>query len=106
MKKITNLFVLTTLALVMATSCDDQVQNIENRSITPEFVVKMPESLGNIQVTVQNEKIDIKNVSTGRISSYTSLQDVKLPVGLYDMTYSADAKVPDVVISDGSRKLV
>lgn len=95
MKKITNLFVLTTLALVMATSCDDQVQNIENRSITPEFVVKMPESLGNIQVTVQNEKIDIKNVSTGRISSYTSLQDVKLPVGLYDMTYSADAKVPD-----------
>ena len=37
--------------------------------------------------------MEAKNITTGRVLQFASLQDVKLLVGLYDFTYSADVKI-------------
>ena len=73
---------------------DDGNEPASNSNITPQFEITLPSSLDSLGGKITNPSIEVKNVSTGRTSTFDSESSVSLPTGLYDITYKADVAVP------------
>ena len=89
MKRIFNILAIALLAV----ACDDTVGDSPNATYSPQVNVALPDSLA--AGTVQSEKFEVRNVSTGRTTTFSSRQDLKLTVGLYDVTYEAEVLLAD-----------
>ncbi|MSS16462.1 DUF4876 domain-containing protein [Bacteroidales bacterium Oil-RF-744-WCA-WT-10] len=82
--------------MLALTACnDDGNEPASNSNITPQFEITLPSSLDSLGGKITNPSIEVKNVSTGRTSTFGSESSVSLPTGLYDITYKADVAVPD-----------
>ncbi len=92
MKKMIYLLSLCmTLALA---ACTDDSNEPSSNNITPKFEITLPSSLDGLGGKITNPVIEVKNVSTGRTSTFDSEASVSLPTGLYDITYKADVALP------------
>ncbi len=88
--------IIMTLVLIAGlAACDDTIEKLGTKYITPQFSVVMPEELAGRNVKTLAEKIEVKNISTGRTIIYSSRDDLNMPTGLYDVTYSAEVQVAD-----------
>lgn len=93
MKKLIYLLSLC-MMLALAACNDDSNEPAINSNITPHFEIALPGSLDSLGGKITNPVIEVKNVSTGRTSTFDSEASVSLPTGLYDITYKADVAVP------------
>ncbi|MDD6686802.1 DUF4876 domain-containing protein [Sodaliphilus pleomorphus] len=93
MKKM--IYLLSMCMMLALTACnDDGNEPTSNSNITPQFEITLPSSLDTLGGKITNPSIEVKNVSTGRTSTFDSESSVSLPTGLYDITYKADVAVP------------
>ena len=93
MKKM--IYLLSMCMMLALTACnDDGKEPTSNSNITPQFEITLPSSLDSLGGKITNPSIEVKNVSTGRTSTFDSESSVSLPTGLYDITYKADVAVP------------
>ncbi|MDD6473981.1 MAG: DUF4876 domain-containing protein [Sodaliphilus pleomorphus] len=93
MKKM--IYLLSMCMMLALTACnDDGNEPTSNSNITPQFEITLPSSLDSLGGKITNPSIEVKNVSTGRTSTFDSESSVSLPTGLYDITYKADVAVP------------
>lgn len=93
MKKM--IYLLSMCMMLALTVCnDDGNEPASNSNITPQFEITLPSSLDSLGGKITNPSIEVKNVSTGRTSTFDSESSVSLPTGLYDITYKADVAVP------------
>lgn len=93
MKKM--IYLLSMCMMLALTACnDDGNEPASNSNITPQFEITLPSSLDSLGGKITNPSIEVKNVSTGRTSTFDSESSVSLPTGLYDITYKADVAVP------------
>ena len=93
MKKM--IYMLSMCMMLALTACnDDGNEPASNSNITPQFEITLPSSLDSLGGKITNPSIEVKNVSTGRTSTFDSESSVSLPTGLYDITYKADVAVP------------
>lgn len=93
MKKM--IYLLSMCMMLALTACnDDGNEPVSNSNITPQFEITLPSSLDSLGGKITNPSIEVKNVSTGRTSTFDSESSVSLPTGLYDITYKADVAVP------------
>ena len=92
-----NLLAALVALLLAATACDDTLGDITSQSLLPAHLnITMPAELSDAQaVTIVEETFEIKNVTTGRTSTYTSRNDINLAPGLYDVNYTAVVDVTD-----------
>lgn len=93
MNKLTLYFLLFAMTIASVACDDHNVPKESNTHLVPEFSIAMPDAWTSLEPQVHNEKVEAKNITTGRVLQFASLQDVKLLVGLYDFTYSADVKI-------------
>lgn len=80
-------------AIAVLASCDDKLDDSLARYPLPATVTLPADMAGG---TVSNEKIEIRDVSSGGRTTYTRLADVSLKTGLYDVGYDADVTVGNV----------
>lgn len=93
MKKM--IYLLSMCMMLALTACnDDGNEPASNSNITPQFEITLPSSLDSLGGKITNPSIEVKNVSTGRTSTFDSESSVSLSTGLYDITYKADVAVP------------
>ena len=82
----TILFLLA-LPLMALSSCSD-----EDSSSVPhtqsKFTVTLPEGISDLKI--EDQSLQLTNLSTGKTVKYQSLNDVDLMEGLYDCVYSAE----------------
>lgn len=89
------IYLLSMCMMLALTACnDDGNEPASNSNITPQFEITLPSSLDSLGGKITNPSIEVKNVSTGRTSTFDSESSVSLPTGLYDITYKADVAVP------------
>lgn len=78
---------LMALPLVALSSCSD-----EDSSSVPhtqsKFTVTLPEGISDLKI--EDQSLQLTNLSTGKTVKYQSLNDVDLMEGLYDCVYSAE----------------
>ena len=78
---------LKALPLVALSSCSD-----EDSSSVPhtqsKFTVTLPEGISDLKI--EDQSLQLTNLSTGKTVKYQSLNDVDLMEGLYDCVYSAE----------------
>lgn len=78
---------LMALPLMALSSCSD-----EDSSSVPhtqsKFTVTLPEGISDLKI--ENQSLQLTNLSTGKTVKYQSLNDVDLMEGLYDCVYSAE----------------
>ena len=88
--------VMFVMALAIACGCDDSLENsIQLYSV--EVQIDLPEDVQG--VALSNERYEFKNVSTGRSATFSSAEDIKVTVGLYDVTLTAEAEMPNGTVS-------
>lgn len=88
--------VMFVMALAIACGCDDSLENsIQLYSV--EMQIDLPEDVQG--VALSNERYEFKNVSTGRSATFSSAEDIKVTVGLYDVTFTAEAEMPNGTVS-------
>ena len=88
--------VMFVMALAIACGCDDSLENsIQLYSV--EMQIDLPEDVQG--VALSNERYEFKNVSTGRAATFSSAEDIKVTVGLYDVTFTAEAEMPNGTVS-------
>lgn len=88
-------FVIVIAALLMC-GCDDKLESsIELYEVTVD--IEMPSDVQGMTLT--NEVYTFKNVSTGRTASFSSSDGIRVMVGLYDVTYTAEAQLPNGMVS-------
>ena len=87
---------LMSVALILC-SCDDKLSDVASSASFPVHLnITMPTDLdGGSSAAITNEVFEVKNVTTGRITTYTSRNDITLKPGLYDVSYSAVVNVTD-----------
>lgn len=90
------ILVLMSVALILW-SCDDKLSDVASSASFPVHLnITMPTDLdGGPSAAITNEVFEVKNVTTGRITTYTSRNDITLKPGLYDVSYSAVVNVTD-----------
>ena len=78
-------------------SCDDKLGDIASTTSLPVHLnITMPADLDGAETgELSDEVFEIKNVTTGRVTTYTSRNDINLPPGLYDVSYNAVVSVTD-----------
>ena len=78
-------------------SCDDKLSDVAlSTSLPVHLNITMPTNLeGAVGGEISDEVFEIKNVTTGRVTTYTSRNDITLKPGLYDVSYSAVVNVTD-----------
>ncbi len=81
---------LLAIVAITATSCDDKLS--DTGTVTPTISVTMPDGLE--KATVVSEKLQVKDVSSGRTTTYDTSKGLALAEGLYDLTYDAEISVP------------
>lgn len=78
---------LMALPLMALSSCSD-----EDSSSVPhtqsKFTVTLPEGISDLKI--EDQSLQLTNLSTGKTVKYQSLNDVDLMEGLYDCVYSAE----------------
>ena len=78
---------LMALPLVALSSCSD-----EDSSSVPhtqsKFTVTLPEGISDLKI--EDQSLQLTNLSTGKTVNYNSLNDVDLMEGIYDCVYSAE----------------
>lgn len=88
-----NFKLLMAAAVVLtAGGCDDKLDNNAIERYALPVAISLP---ANVTGEISNEKIEVRDVSSGAKTVYSALGDVKLKTGLYDVSYDAD------VVSDG-----
>ena len=88
-----NFKLLMAVAVVLtAGGCDDKLDNNAIERYALPVAISLP---ANVTGEISNEKIEVRDVSSGAKTVYSALGDVKLKTGLYDVSYDAD------VVSDG-----
>ena len=82
---------------VILWSCDDKLSDVASSTSLPVHLnITMPTDLeGAVGGEISEEVFEIKNVTTGRLTTYTSRNDITLKAGLYDVSYSAVVNVTD-----------
>ena len=87
---------LMVMAMLMC-SCDDKLSDVASSASFPVHLnITMPTDLdGGSSAAITNEVFEVKNVTTGRITTYTSRNDINLKPGLYDVSYSATVSMTD-----------
>lgn len=87
---------LMSVALILW-SCDDKLSDVVSSTSLPVHLnITMPTDLeGAVGGEISEEIFEIKNVTTGRVTTYTSRNDITLKLGLYDVSYSAVVNVTD-----------
>ena len=88
-KYIYSIVVVALAALLV--SCDDTLDQSIVR-YTPTINISMP--AGMEQATVVSEKWQVKDVSTGRTTTFADRRDIALKAGLYDLLLDATITVP------------
>ena len=88
--KAIKILMTTVVAMIFLSSCDDKIDNSLNY-YTPHFSITLPDNLSSAKTI--KESFEVKNVSTGRTTTYSAREDVNLKVGLYDITYEAEMSV-------------
>ncbi len=78
--------------VITAGGCDDKLDNNLIERYALPVAISLP---ANVTGEIINEKIEVRDVSSGAKTVYSALGDVKLKTGLYDVSYDAD------VVSDG-----
>lgn len=82
-------FVLSVLTL---SSCDDSFEDAASGMVETIFVVDLPKDVSD--ATLKNEKLTLRNVSSGRVQEFSSTASpVLLIPGLYDVTYEAEMEL-------------
>ena len=78
-------------------SCDDKLSDVASSTSLPVHLnITMPADLESaVGGEISDEVFEIKNVTTGRVTTYTSRNDINLKPGLYDVSYSAVVNVND-----------
>ncbi len=87
------LLAISVAALAGTTACDDKLDAVQAR-VAPQVEMAMPASLEGAKIV--SERIEVKNVSTGRSTVFTSWTDVELAPGLYDFGYEAEVELDGV----------
>lgn len=87
---------LMVMAMLMC-SCDDKLSDVASSASFPVHLnITMPTDLDvGSSAAITNEVFEVKNVTTGRITTYTSRNDINLKPGLYDVSYSATVSMTD-----------
>lgn len=84
------------IAAMLVCSCDDPLEgSIRLHDVCID--IRLPEDAENVELT--NEAYKFRNISTGRISSFSVADKIKVMTGLYDVTYTADAHMPNGALS-------
>lgn len=88
------LFILA--AALTVCGCDDSLDSdaILNKVIVD---VRLPDDV--LGLTLENERYDFKNISTGRTATFSSAENIRLMVGLYDVAYTAQAHMPNGTVT-------
>ena len=90
-----HLYMCAMLAAAMlavgATSAHDMFYDPDGQ-VAASISVAMPQGMEN--ATVLSQQIAFKDVSTLRTITFSSLNGINLPAGLYDVTYDAEVSVP------------
>ena len=55
------------------------------------LVIDLPADLDGVELT--DERYEFKNISTGRTSTFDAADGIRLMTGLYDVTYTASARL-------------
>ena len=78
-------------------SCDDKLSDIASSTSLPVHLnITMPADLESaVGGEISDEVFEIKNVTTGRVTTYTSRNDINLKPGLYDVSYEALLEITD-----------
>lgn len=78
---------LMVCALVLVSSCsDEQDENVPHTQ--SKFAISIPEGIENLNV--EDQSLQITNLSTGKTITANNLSDIDLMEGLYDCVYSAE----------------
>lgn len=95
MKKGLKYFTMIAAMLVFC-GCDDSLESsIDLYRVTMK--IDMPEDVRNVELT--GETFEFRNISTGRTATFPSADDIKVMVGLYDVSYTAEAHLPNGMVS-------
>ena len=78
-------------------SCDDKLSDVASSTSLPVHLnITMPADLESaVGGEISDEVFEIKNVTTGRVTTYTSRNDINLKPGLYDVSYEALLEITD-----------
>ena len=93
-KIIYTVFLCLTLALF---SCDDKLSDVATSMSLPAHLnITMPTDLEGVAgAKISEEAFEIKNVTTGRVTTYSSRNGINLAPGLYDVSYEAVVEITD-----------
>ena len=91
-KIIYTVFLCLTLALF---SCDDTLSDVATSMSLPAHLnITMPTDLEGVAgAKISEEAFEIKNVTTGRVTTYNSRNGINLAPGLYDVSYEAVVEI-------------
>ena len=82
--------ILAAVVVATMTACDDTL-NSELTRYTPTTSITMPAGLESSRVV--SEQWEVKDVSSGRKTTYSSSADMELKPGLYDVSYDAEVEL-------------
>lgn len=78
---------LMALPLMALSSCSDEDSSSVPHTLS-KFTVTLPEGISDLKI--EDQSLQLTNLSTGKTVKYQSLNDVDLMEGLYDCVYSAE----------------
>lgn len=89
-------YLIIIIAALLAGGCDDSSGNgIILYGVA--LSIEMPEDAREAEL--DNETFEFRNISTGRTTVFTDAADIRLMTGLYDVAYTAEALLPNGVVS-------
>jgi len=96
MKKKITITVLSLMLIVIA-SCDDKLSDVVTSVSLPAHLnITLPADVSGAEENrIVEETFEVKNVTTGRVTTYTSRNDINLAPGLYDVSYDAVVEITD-----------
>lgn len=83
--------ILLTVVSLLLTACDDTLNDVSNAPITPVVTVTLPTDF-TTDAVIKSERFEVRNVSTNRIVTFNSRNDLSLRTGLYDINYDAEVE--------------
>lgn len=91
-------YIIMATVMLATAGCDDSL--VKNVGETPaatvnrydvRLVIDLPADLDGVELT--DERYEFKNISTGRTSTFDAADGIRLMAGLYDVTYTAGARL-------------